>query len=382
MRNAYELTGTSTYGNIKAYVQGEKRKENEIMKKIRSISLLLLTLMLAVPFCASGEAAFDVPETIGDYAGIADYDIGSFCVIKTKTFGDETTITLSKEVDSIRAGWMGYAEETEELIPEDLTVTIRLTGHNYQPGSTWTNGYWTPYTWEDEHDVYFGFDDTQDEINQRIAEVRDYLNSGEYQKTKEAQKLLSFAKDVKEETVVEMPTYAIYTVEEVEQTMVIEGEDGEPKIETGTVEKRNNLEVFEYGTDMETIRKAYDEWVKRYPDLEIYLDESEGHAWGRLIGRDYYESVGAPNYAYVTQQGDFKVVYGRNGTIQYFEKTIQAIDLFGVGNGKATIVYRQNNAGWYPAKVRMEFEGGEYRSITANYDGNGRLYGIGVKLAE
>lgn len=352
------------------------------MKRVTFASLLLLLLTLVVMSCASGETAFDVPESIGDYSGIADFDVDSFCVIKTKTKGGETTVTLSKDVDSIQAGWMGYAEEPEELKPEELTVTYKTNDHHYQVGSTWTNGYWTPYTWEDEHDVYFGFDDSMDNIIRKIVEVREYLDSGEYQKTKEAQQLLSFAKDVKNDVVVEMPTYAIYTVEDVEKTMVIEGEDGKLEIETGVVEERNNLEVFEYGTDMETIQAAYEEWVKKYPNLDIYLDEFEGHAWGRLIGRDYYESVGAPNFAYVTQQGDFKVVYGRNGAIQYFEKAIPAIDLFGVGNGKATIVYKKNNAGWYPAKVRMEFESGEYKAITASYDGNGRLYGIGVKLAD
>lgn len=352
------------------------------MKKAGLVSLLLLATIVAVTSYASAEKELDIPRSTADYGEIAAFNVEDFCVITTKTVGEETNVTLSKEVDSIQAGWMGYGEQADEIAIEDLSAIIELKDHRYQLGATWTNAYWTPYSWEDDHDEYFTYDASMDEINQKINAVREYMSSGEYQKTPEAQKVLSFAKDVREEVVVEMPKYCIYTLEELERIDVFEGEDGEVITEKYSYLEHNDLEVFEYGTDMETIQAAYEMWCDTYPDLRIYMDPTDGHAWGRLIGRDYYGSSGAPNYAYITIQGQYKVVYGRNGRIQYFEKSVPVADLFGVGIGKATFVYKANNAGWYIAKVKMEFSDGEYQSVTASYDGNGRLYGVGVKNAE
>ena len=142
------------------------------------------------------------------------------------------------------------------------------------------------------------------------------------------------------------------------------------------------LKTFPYGTKTEDIQAAYNQLVKDHPDQTIYMTDYEGYAWGKLVGKEYFGTSGAPNYAYITKQGDFKVVYGRSGKIRYFEKNVENVDLFGLGAGKAVFTFTKGNGGWAITKVTMEFTSGEYQSVTARYNGSGRLYGVGLKKAQ
>ena len=343
-------------------------------KKIATLFLVIGIMVLTQGVL--GEGRLDVPKNVKDYADIAEYNVDDFAEIKTQVDDFYITLTLSKPVDSLYANWMGYGETPEELsVSEDLTANFFTLGHKYQVGTKWSNAYWTPFIWEEDHDVYFSFEDDQGQIDDMIDEIWNYMRSKEYLNSDEAQELISWAKDVMPEVVVKMPQYAIYTLELADEEAT---ENNDVKDNNAAFSYRQkNLEVFEYGTDMAVIKEAYKKWVKEHPEMEIYMDEMDGYAWGRLIGRDYFESEGAPNYAYITLQGDFKVVYGRNGSIRYFEKTVENVDLFGIGPGTAIFRFARNNVGWYPARVRVEFESGDYQAITANYDGNGKLYGIG-----
>lgn len=349
------------------------------MKKIATILLILVISMTASVSLAEGK--LDVPKDVRAYADIAEFDVEDFAKIESKVEDFYITVTLSKPVDWIAANWMGYREEPEELsVSEELTADFFTIGHKYQLGTKWSNAYWTPFIWEDDHDVYFSFDDDKDTIDDMIEKVWKFMRSDEFLLSDKAQTLFSWALDVVPDVQVKMPEYAIYTLEVADDITDENADDADDvrKIDGVTVYyKKVNLEVFDYGTDMKTIQEAYEKWVEKYPRMAIYQDEVEGYAWGRLIGRDYFKSEGAPNYAYITKQGDFTVVYGRDGSIRYFEKTVENVDLFGLGAGTATFRFAKNNVGWYPARVRVEFESGNYKAVTANYDGNGKLYGIG-----
>ena len=66
-----------------------------------------------------------------------------------------------------------------------------------------------------------------------------------------------------------------------------------------------------------------------------------------------------------------------------FRRIIDTLsNLFGIGAGTAKFRFERNNVGWYPARVRMEFTEGVYQAVTANYDGNGQLYGIGLNYLD
>ena len=354
------------------------------MKKILTI-LLILALSMAVSV-SLGEGKLDVPKDARDYADIADFNVEDFAEIKSKKEDFYITVTLSKPVDWIAANWMGYREEPEELsVSDELTADFFTLGHKYQLGTKWSNAYWTPFIWEEDHDVYFSFDDDQDTINAMVNTIWEYIKSDAFLQSEEALTLYSWALDVVPDVQVKMPQYAIYTLERADDITEEKADEADDEKEINGITvyyKKKNLEVFDYGTDMKTIQEAYDKWVEDYPEMAIYKDEVEGFAWGRLIGRDYFKSEGAPNYAYITKQGDFTVVYGRDGSIRYFEKTVENVDLFGIGSGTAIFRFAKNNVGWYPARVRLEFESGDYKAVTANYDGNGKLYGIGFNYFE
>ncbi len=343
---------------------------------MKKLICILMTLAIIMTVSASlAEVKPDVPTDTRVYSDIADYDVEDFAKLKVKMDEFFATVTLSKPVDSIQANWMGYQESPEELfVSEDLTANYFLLGHKYQVGTHWINSYWTPYLWENDHDVYFSFGEDQKSIDAKIATVWEYVQSAEYRNGKDAEEL-SWAKDVHPDVVVVMPLYTIYVLEAVD-------DEGDEAGEVGVYLKKKNLEVFDYGTDLKVIEEAYEKWVKAHPELVIYKDEEPGHAWGRMVGREYFKSEGEPNYAYITKQGDFTVVYGRNGTIRYFEKTVENADLFGIGAGTAKFRFERNNVGWYPARVRMEFTEGVYQAVTANYDGNGQLYGIGLNYLD
>ena len=334
------------------------------MKKFISMMLALVMALCVFSF-ASAEGTLDVPQNVSDYDGLTDFNLDDFAKIKTKHVDQTTTVTLSKAVDSIQANWMGYQEEPEELTVTDLTATVDHTGHRYQLGTAWTNGYWEPFAWEDVHDVYFSFNDSKEEIEAGIAAVWKYMNTGDYLKTETGKEFASEFVEVSHDVEIVLPQYGIYILEETQT-------------DEGPVLERTELEVFDYGTKMEDIQKAYEAYVKANPGKEVFMSDYGGYAWGKLIGREYYKTVGAPDYAYITKQGDFKVVYGRNGSVKYFEKTVPDVDLFGIGVGTATFTFKTNNAGWTPVRVRMDFEYGTYKSVTAKDDGCGRLYGIGL----
>ena len=337
------------------------------MKKLIALILSLMLLMTAAAALANGNAVPTAPRNVEEYGDVAAYNTDDFAKLSTKRVGGTTTVTLDKPVEQLQANWMGYGEEPEDLTVTDLKAEVSHAGHKYQLGAIWTNGYWEPFMWENDHDIYFGFEDDLATIEAGIAAVRNYVNSDAFGKSAEAEEFKSWVQEVSADVVVEMPTWSIYTLEK--------GDDGK-LIQTV-------LESFEYGTDKKEIEKAYEELVKENPDLVLYQGSDDGHAWGELTGRDYFSSEGAPDYAYITKQGDYKVVYGRNGKLKYFEKTVQNVDLFGVGAGTATFTYAKNNAGvWYPRKVRLELNNGAYKAITAKYNGNGKLYGIGLNNAE
>jgi len=337
------------------------------MKKLTALILSLILLLTAAAAFGDGAATPAVPKYVSEYGTVAEYNTDGFAKLKTKREGGITTVTLDKPVEQLQANWMGYGEGPEDLTVTDLTAQVSHAGHKYQLGAIWTNGFWEPFLWEDDHDIYFDFNDSKATIEAGIEAVRKYVNSDAFGKTAEAQEFKSWVQEVRGDVAVEMPTWSIYTIEK--------GADG--------TLKKSVLKSFDYGTDKAVIEKEYAAMVAANPDLMLYEGSEDGHAWGELTGRDYFSSEGAPDYAYITKQGDYKVVYGRSGKVKYFEKTVENVDLFGVGAGTATFTYAQNNGGvWYPRKVTLELPSGAYKTITAKYNGNGKLYGIGLNNAE
>ena len=212
-------------------------------KKIATLFLVIGIMVLTQGVL--GEGRLDVPKNVKDYADIAEYNVDDFAEIKTQVDDFYITLTLSKPVDSLYANWMGYGETPEELsVSEDLTANFFTLGHKYQVGTKWSNAYWTPFIWEEDHDVYFSFEDDQGQIDDMIDEIWNYMRSKEYLNSDEAQELISWAKDVMPEVVVKMPQYAIYTLELADEEAT---ENNDVKDNNAAFSYRQkNLEVFEY----------------------------------------------------------------------------------------------------------------------------------------
>lgn len=355
------------------------------MKKWLAIIVAVMMTMTAFTALAEGEEATPtLPKTIEEFGDLATVSLDDFATMTTKTKDGETTVTLSKAVDSLQANWMGEGEEPEDMtVGEDLTAAVTVSGHKQQLGSSKSGGaqagstYWL---WEWDHDYSYTANDDPEEVAAAIQAVYDYMNSGEFEKTEEATEFIKENPSAKADVVVGEPSARIQAETLVEEEYT-DPETGETW--TDSYWKVIDSVTLDASVTDEELQAATDEMAAKYADdPDVYVDywRSDGYAWGGLVVRTSAGLLGAPNHAFVTKQAGFNVIYGRQGKVMQVSKDIENADFFGVGTGTAHLLYQMTNAGWRLASVTMEYpEGSKVSAIRADYNGNGELCGSAIK---
>ena len=94
------------------------------MKKLVSVLLALALILSCAASFAEAEAEeekarteFWLPDTLAPLE-VEALPVEDFPTVKTKTDKGITTITVTGEVDQLLANWMGYGEESEEVLQE------------------------------------------------------------------------------------------------------------------------------------------------------------------------------------------------------------------------------------------------------------------------
>lgn len=355
------------------------------MKKWLAIIVAVMMAMTAFTALAEGEEATPtLPKTIEEFGDLATVSLDDFATMTTKTKDGETTVTLSKAVDSLQANWMGEGEEPEDMtVGDDLTATVTVSGRKQQLGTSESGGWQAGdyyFIWEDDHDYYYSYNDDPETVAAGIKAVYDYMKSGEFEKTEEATEFLEEHPNAKADVLERKPDARVQAYAEVEYTWTDE--------ETGETYTYTDWDVIDSvvldasATD-EELQAAYDEMAAKYADdSNVNVDSwrNSGYAWGRLIETLNEGLLGAPNHAFVAKQAGCTVIYGRDGKVMQVSKDIENADFFGVGTGTAHLLYQKTNAGWRLASVTMEYpEGSKVSAIRADYNGNGELCGSAIK---
>lgn len=100
------------------------------MKKIAAL------ILAAVILCSFATALADGTPGV---PGVPHVD--NFAAMKTQTKGEIIYVTLSKPVDKLYANWLGDLQLVELAVTDDLRASVITTGHTYQLGVDWTDGY-------------------------------------------------------------------------------------------------------------------------------------------------------------------------------------------------------------------------------------------------
>ena len=333
------------------------------MKKV--VAIILCLIMALASIAALAETEPTVPATLAELGTLPEANADEFAVLLTKDDGKTITVTLSKAVDSIKANWLGYNEEPEELtVSPDLTTQVSKAGHKYSLGTKWVSGEHPVKKWY--VDGYY-FDDDKDLKKSQARAANIEVPEEEKEWAADYFEAVAADKDVPDFNEVEK----IETVVEVEPAKwyVSFYNNGEYYYRTfpGDV---SESDVKEFVDQFNGVYYVDDEGntYKTEPYYEKY-----GYAYKVIEAHDFKPSNGSPNYAYLTKQGDAMVVYGRAGNVRYFERTVDGSNYFGLGKGKATVTFQKGKKRWYIEKIREEYETGDLQSVTAVYYSTGKL---------
>ena len=289
------------------------------MKKALT-TVLVLALVCSV---SAGLAEFYVPEHISEYTNLpAVPALSTFARLSAMNWDKDRmiTVTLTQPVDKLYANWLGKNETPEELtVGDDLTATFTTVGHKYQVGALWTNVY-DKVERADRHEIVWQAQPSR--INWATIQAMNDRHEGD-------------------------------CVEVVEPYWTVE------KIINGCV-------LSEYDDDINCTDIPV-------PDgYQLVKHDGYAVAWYPVFrGFD-----GSPNYAYITEQGPWTVVYARGGKIMYFTITVPDSEFFGLGRGTGTVRYEKSDyESWYIREVTEVYE--DNSSVTATYSksGNGKLVG-------
>ena len=276
---------------------------------MRKAAALLLALAL---LCAAsaGLAEASVPNRISEFTGLpAAPALSAFASMKTRQRGNTVTITLNKPVDKLQANWLGHGESPEELtVSENLTATLNTAGHRYQVGAGFANRYWQDISYNSWTVITYPADPADLKAARQAAEA--YQNS------------------YYDCTQVVRPIREVYRLD-------------------------NDCFVTYFDQDVSNA-----EIEQKYPPSQYYIVNVDGYAY--VWHQVFSGSDGSPNYAYITNQGDWTVVYSRSGTVQYFYVTMWDTSLFGIAPGTATVIFQKCNTGWYIREVQEVYADGTY----------------------
>ena len=241
-----------------------------------------LAVLLTLALVCSASAAFAasiVPEQASentDFQAIAEQMGFAELHASVPDQYDRVTVTLSKPVDRLWANWMGEGETPEELFPgENNSVTFSTKGHKYQVGAQ-APAKQTLFKEESgpRHIISFGALESQ--INWRTIQAQEDRLHGDCVEVVE-------------------PKWIVYRV--VDGVVMDEYDD---KLVSGDIKVPDGCKLTK---------------VLGYTVAWHYSS---------------YGSDGSPNLAYITLQGDYVVVYARNGKIQYVGKYEHGSTIFGV----------------------------------------------------
>lgn len=296
------------------------------MRKLLALILSTLLLMSCTCMAAAENIEFVLPANSNE---VAYPELETMPAVKTKTIGDNITVTVSEAVDELRANWRGYQEEPVVLeLDENNQATFSKADHKYQLGTHWVN--WS-YTW-DEFIEGYGYDTPDSEIEvpeggyiyteEPSIEVVRVTPTGEYEKW------------VDEETGEEYS----YEIMEVE-----------------------TIATYSADTDKSTINVP--------EGCEIW--ENSG---GKYVLAPHTEGAhGYGNSAYTLKKGAFTAVYKRNGDLLNVTKD-ETADYFQVGReGDGHVAWNQYKKQWYISYAEVSYPEGELASIGVSYHTNGSV---------
>ena len=328
----------------------------------------LITMLLALAMaCTSAAALADVyvPKHISEYDGLPYTPaLSTFAAMRTKRerktywenqvyhddYEDIVTIYLSKPVDSLIANWLGYMEEPEELeVSDELTATLDISGHKYQVGAHWTNAY--------EYEAY-NQPMTENASGKKVdSEQEQYAGYDPDSKRDIAFGAGPATIDQAKDQASTYQTDWYYCVKVVEPYYAVAKELGNDQFCI--------LSQYKQTTPLSQINVP--------AGFKLYKVDGYAVAWHPTYAASDGTSDGRYTVAYLTEQEDWTVAYGRNGKIQWFYLTIPDSEFFDQGLGVAKVQFEPCNTGWFIREVTEVYDDGSYVSAFYSRTGNGKL---------